>query len=100
MDNIFLIMANDVITLIILLLIIIGVWTIIGYFQKHEQRKYERKVEEEKAQRINKNEKDILIDILRSLKRIEVNTTAIKWGIAVIMFLAFVLPIILSNLLG
>ena len=100
MDNIFLIMASDVITLIVFLLIIIGVWTILSYLQKYEKRKFERKVEEEKAQRINKNEKDILIDILRSLKRIEVNTTAIKWGIAVIMFLAFVLPIILSNLLG
>ena len=100
MDNIFLIMANYVITLIIFLLIIIGVWTIISYFQKHEERKYERNVEEEKAQRINKNEKDLLIDILRSLKRIEGNTTAIKWGVACIMFLAFVLPIILSNLFG
>ncbi len=37
---------------------------------------------------------DILIDIYYSLKRIEGNTTSIKWGIVCIIFLAFVLPII------
>ena len=57
-----------------------------------------RKVEEEKALRIKQNEKDLLIEILYSLKRIERNTFSIKTGIVCIMFLAFVLPIILTNL--
>ena len=78
----------------LVLAIIIWAWVtrsiIISHFQKSGKNKFKK----QKDQRINKNEKDILIDIYYSLKRIESNTSTVKWGIVAIVFLAFVLPII------
>ena len=85
----------EVIAAIVLVLsIIIWAWIIINHFQKSGKSKFEK----QKDQRINKNEKDLLIDICYSLKRIESNTSTVKWGIVCIMFLAFALPFIVKNL--
>ena len=85
----------EVITAIVLVLtIIIWAWIIISHFQKSGKNKFKK----QKDQRINKNEKDILIDICYSLKRIESNTSTVKWGIVCIVFLAFALPFIVKNL--
>ena len=85
----------EVITAIVLVLaIIIWAWIIISHFQKSGKNKLKK----QKDQRINKNEKDILIDLCYSLKRIESNTSTVKWGILVIVILAFVLPMIVMNL--
>ena len=84
---------NALLIYVVLLSTIIVVSAIIIYSKISK-----RKVEEEKALRIKQNEKDLLIEILYSLKRIERNTFSIKTGIVCIMILAFVLPIILTNL--
>jgi hypothetical protein len=84
---------NALLIYVVLLSTIIAVWAIIIYWKISK-----RKVEEEKALRIKQNEKDLLIEILYSLKRIEKNTFSIKTGIVCIMILAFVLPVILTNL--
>jgi len=84
---------NALLIYVVLLSTIIVVSAIIIYSKISK-----RKVEEEKALRINQTEKDVLMEILYSLKRIERNTFSIKTGIVCIMILAFVLPIILTNL--
>ena len=84
---------NALLIYVVLLSTIIVVSAIIIYSKISK-----RKVEEEKALRIKQNEKDLLIEILYSLKRIERNTFSIKTGIVCIMILAFVLPVILTNL--
>ena len=84
---------NALLIYVVLLSTIIVVSAIIIYSKISK-----RKVEEEKALRINQTEKDVLMEILYSLKRIERNTFSIKTGIVCIMILAFVLPVILTNL--
>ena len=81
MNDTFLIIVGELGSPIALLIsftlfsMIIGVWGLTVDYWKRSKRKVE---EEDKSLRIKQNEKDLSIDILHSLKRIEGNTTSIK----------------------